>query len=188
MSNLKLFGLTVVCTMAVALGFFYRQHRHEESLRPQLTRMTDQVFLTSQLKPGSMRFLRQQQIKTVIDMRPDGESADQPSSKQIQQAARTMGMEFHYIPVPHESIPDEAVRSLQSILKNVEEPAVLYCRTGRRAARLYALAKASQANGPNQSEILKLVQSAGFNAEDLVKEIAQRIENRDKLQSKKGND
>ncbi len=180
MSNLKLFGLTIVCTMTVVLGFFYMQRRHEESLQPKLTRITDQVFVTSQLKPGNMRFLRQQQIKTVIDMRPDGESADQPPSEQMQRTAKEMGMEFHYIPVPHERIPDEAVDSLQSVLKDNEEPALLYCRTGRRAMRLYALAKASQADGPNADEILGLVQSAGFDAEDLAGDIAQRITNRAK--------
>jgi uncharacterized protein (TIGR01244 family) len=185
MSYFKLFALTVVCTMSVALCFFYLQRRHDESLQPKLTKITDQVFLTTQIKPSNMRFLRQQQIKTVIDMRPDGEAADQPSSEQMQQAAKANRIEFHYIPVPHERIPDEAVDSLQSVLKDLEEPAVLYCRTGRRALRLYALAKASQTDGPNANELLSLVRSAGFDAEDLAGEIAQRIANRGKPQPKK---
>ncbi|MDI1313457.1 TIGR01244 family sulfur transferase [Prosthecobacter sp.] len=182
MHYLKLFGLTVVCTMTVALGYFYLQRRHEDSLQPKLTRITDQVFLTSQLKPGDMRFLRQQQIQTVIDMRPDGEVTDQPSSEEIQRAAKASGMEFHYIPVPHDKIPDEAVGSLQSVLRDIDKPAVLYCRTGRRAVRLYALAKASQTDGPHADEILGLARSAGFDAEDLAGEIAQRIAHRDKPQ------
>ena len=183
MSNLKLFGLTMVCTMAVGLGYFYLKRRQEESLKPKLTEITDRVFLTSQLKPSSMRYLRQRQIKTVIDMRPDGEAADQPSSEQMMRMAEVMNMKFFYIPVPHEGIPNEAVDSLQSALKTVDEPVVLYCRTGRRAARLFALAKASQGGGPNADEILGLVRAAGFEGEDLAGEIARRIANRDKPQA-----
>lgn len=180
MSNLKLFGLTMVCTMAVGLGYFCLKHSQEESLKPKLTEIRNGVFLTSQLKPSSMRYLRQRQIKTVIDMRPDGEAADQPSSEQMRRTAEAMSMEFHYIPVPHEGIPNDAVDSLQSALKTVEEPVVLYCRTGRRAARLFALAKASQGGGPSAEEILGLVRAAGFEEEDLAGEIARRIANRDK--------
>lgn len=180
MSNLKLFGLTMVCTMAVGLGYFYLKHREEESLKPKLTEITNGVFLTSQLKPSSMRYLRQRNIKAVIDMRPDGEAADQPSSEQIRRMAEVMNMKFFYIPVPHEGIPNEAVDSLQSALKTVEEPVVLYCRTGRRAARLFALAKASQGGGPNADEILGLARATGFEVEDLAGEIARRIANRGK--------
>lgn len=182
MSNLKLFGLTMVCTLTVTFGYFYVQHGQRKSLEPQLTEITDRVFLTSQLKPSSMLHLKQRQIKTVIDMRPDGEAADQPTSEQMQRTAESIHMEFHYIPVPHEGIPNEAVDSLQAVLKTAEEPVVLYCRTGRRAARLFALAKASQPGGPDVDEIAGFVKAAGFEVEDLVGEITRRIARRDKAQ------
>lgn len=182
MSNFKLFGLTFVCTITVVVGYFYLDHRRQVSQQPTLTQLTDQVFLTAQLKPGNMRSLSQRQIKTVIDMRPDGEAADQPTSEQMQRTARAMNMEFHYIPVPHESIPDEAVDSLHAVLKDNQEPMVLYCRTGRRAARLYALAEASLSGGPNADDILARVRAAGFDAEDLARDITRRIASRGKTQ------
>lgn len=179
MSHLKLFGLTFLCTIIVSLGYFYMVRRNEDSLQPKLIKITDQVFLTSQLKPGSMPFLRRQHINMVIDMRPDGEAEDQPSSEQMGASAKTVGMKFHYIPVPHDSIPDKAVEALRVLLKK-ETAMVLYCRTGRRAVRLYALAEASQAGGPNADEILGRVKTAGFDAADLSSEIARRIAERNK--------
>jgi len=97
----------------------------------------------------------------------------------MQAAARNWGLGFHYIPVPHESIPAEDVVALGKALNPEVLPACLYCRTGRRAVRLYALVQASRSGGPNANEILEMVKNAGFSAEDLKDEIAQRIAHRD---------
>lgn len=87
-------------------------------------------------------------------------------------------MRFLYIPVPHESIPESAVAALDHALSEDPRSAVLYCRTGRRAARLFALVQASRSDGPGADEIFKMVSAAGFSAEDLKDDINQRIAHR----------
>jgi protein tyrosine phosphatase (PTP) superfamily phosphohydrolase (DUF442 family) len=63
-------------------------------------------------------------------------------------------------------------------LEKEPKPAALYCRTGRRAARLFALAEAARFNGPDADAIAQMVRNAGFAADDLAPEIANRISRR----------
>ena len=88
---------------------------------------------------------------------------------------KQQGLDFSYIPVPHESIPPATVNELRDVLLSSQKPAVLYCRTGRRAVRTFALFEASRQGGPSADTILAMVKHAGFSAEDLRPEIVSRI-------------
>jgi uncharacterized protein (TIGR01244 family) len=184
LSNLRLFLLVSVTTfLAVSLYFFLT--RLKPSDRPPLTQVSGDVFITSQLTPKSLRYLRSRGIRTLVDVRPDGEAPDQPPSSAIAEAARPYQVAFHYLPVPHESIPDSAIDSLAQVLAKDNPSTLLYCRTGRRAVRLLALAEATRPDGPNLNEILKLVRDAGFEADDLRERLQQRIAARAKAASPK---
>lgn len=160
------------------LSYFYVEQQINLRHQPKLQKIASKLFLTSQLKPRDMLFLRLQHIQTIVDMRPDGEEADQPSSTEMQRAATADHLKFHYVPVPHDSIPDTAVDSLKAVLDENHSRTVLYCRTGRRAVRLFALVSASQKDGPNAEDILNCVRAAGFTADDLSGNIQQRIAKR----------
>lgn len=174
MSNRRLFALTLLLTTGVMLVWLYATRTPRA---PAFRQVTDQVMVTSQLAPKHLR-LMEEDIGTIVDFRPDGEAKDQPSSTEMELAARESGIRFHYIPVPHESIPASAVEELSGILAHDPKPILLYCRTGRRAARTFALAEASRADGPGTEEIYKMVEVAGFTAEDLRGEIEARISKR----------
>lgn len=145
-----------------------------QALRPN-------VGVTEQLQPKSMRGVANRRFHTVIDLRPDGEAADQPSSAEMARAASAEGLKFVYIPVPHGRIPDDAVNKLQAALGNGEQNVLMYCRSGRRAARTWALVEASRAGGAGATEIMQAVREAGQSADDLRGDIEQRIARRPQL-------
>ncbi|MHA3770144.1 beta-lactamase hydrolase domain-containing protein [Verrucomicrobiota bacterium sgz303538] len=178
MSKRKLFITTFLIATAVFTAAIYFNRPGPHDRPPRVTRVSDQVSITSQLHPASVPYLRRYGIWTVVDIRPDGEAADQPSSADIERASHAGNMAFYYIPVPHETIPDAAVQALSSALENAKMGTVLYCRTGRRAVRLFALAEASRPDGPSLDSILEMVSTAGFSAEDLREAITHRISNR----------
>ena len=175
MSNFRLFILTLLVTTGVLTTWIYLDR--DKSTTPKLVPVANGVFLTSQLQPANVRRLRYQ-IRTIVDIRPDGEAKDQASSAEIAEASKNSRVSFHYIPVPHETIPADAVEALVDVLSNDSKPMLLYCRTGRRAARTFALAEASQADGPDANAICKMVAVAGYSAEDLRGEIDERISKR----------
>lgn len=173
----KLFAIPLVITAGILTGIIYAKRPGAGS--PKLLPIAENVFLTSQLKPTDTRYLRKQGIRSVIDFRPDGEAEDQPSSSEIESATQSRGITFHYIPIPHETIPESAVDTLsRALFQEDTRPTVLYCRTGRRAVRTFALAEASRSNGPVIEELVEMVRAAGFSAEDLRERLAQRISQR----------
>jgi uncharacterized protein (TIGR01244 family) len=177
MSKKRLFLISFLLTTGVMLLLMYLDQRKRGDV-PDLTRLTNNVFVTSQLKPSAVRELKIRRIRTIVDFRPDGEAADQTPSSVIESFSKAQGIAFHYIPVPHESIPDDAVDALRDVMSQSAKPTVLYCRSGKRAARTFALAVASQADGPDLDGILGMVRAAGFSAEDLKPNIAERISQR----------
>lgn len=180
MTPLKLFSFAVAVTACALLAFFYA-HRPERRLMPtELKPVGESLFVTSQLKPESVGYLRRRAINTIVDIRPDGEVSDQPSSAEIKQAADEEGLKFYYIPVPHGAVPADAVRKLDDVLASAPSgQVVLYCRTGNRAVRTYALVMASRLGGPDANAITGMIRQAGFTADDLRDEINRRIAERD---------
>ena len=179
MSRLKLFLLSLTLTTSVLLGMAYAgRSKRTASYAPVLQPVAEGVFVTAQLKPGDMFTLKRRGIRTLVDQRPDGEASDQATSSEMERAAKGSGIAFHYVPIPHESIPGSAVDELNEIVAHQEKPILLYCRSGRRAVRTFALEEASRSDGPSPEAIAAMTRAAGFPADDLKADIAQRVARR----------
>jgi len=87
-------------------------------------------------------------------------------------------MNFAYVPVPHGDIPAGAVTALARAMAENPKPILLYCRSGRRAARTWSLVEVSRSDGLDAADILAAVKAGGQSAEDLDTAIAARIANR----------
>ena len=97
--------------------------------------------------------------RAVICNRPEGESADQPATAAIREAAAAHGMAFRHIPVIPGDVTDADVDAFAAAMAEMPGPVLAYCRTGTRAATLWALSKA-----PNLSAdaVLKAAEGAGY--------------------------
>ena len=81
-------------------------------------------------------------FRTLINNRPDGEEPGQPSSAQIGAEAQRLGLRYHYVPVAHTGATEADAALLKAALKDVRGPTLAYCRSGRRAAAIKAMADA----------------------------------------------
>lgn len=135
------------------------------------------VGVTSQLQLRDIRRLTGR-FATIIDLRPDGEAPDQPSSSDVSSMCNSAGIKFEYVPVPHGTIPDSAVQALSHAIASSSKPILLYCRTGKRAVRTYCLAEASRPDGESLETILAAANTAGQSADDLAPELSARIAHR----------
>ena len=133
------------------------------------------IWVSAQIGPRDFDALNRRHFKSIIDLRPDGEAADQLPSAQARALAEQRGLHFAYVPVPHGDIPDDAVYALSAALASAEPPTLLYCRSGRRAARTWALAEAARTGGLDAATIAAAVRSVGQGADDLDAPIAARI-------------
>lgn len=133
------------------------------------------VAVRDQVSLAEVGTLKQQGFRSVIDLRPDGEAPDQPASTAVGEAARAAGLGFAYVPTPHGDIPDAVVDALAKAMAAAERPVILFCRSGSRAARVWALAEASRPGGARADVIAAAVRGAGLPVDDLLGRINIRI-------------
>lgn len=167
-----------VLAMLLGVGYVLASawwSRHQSRPTIEFKELTRGVWLTSQITLDDISKGRLHGVKTLVDLRPDGEATDQPPAAAIQDAIKNSGMKFSYIPVPHGTIPNDAVLQLQKLLREQPNPILLYCRSGNRAARTWALSEASTDFGLSGSTIRSSVSAAGFSTSDIDAEIDSRI-------------
>ncbi len=156
----------------VAGGFGWQQRQRTRALPAHP--LARNIAISQQLQPTAMPFVAER-FATVIDMRPDGEDAGQPSSGEMAAAAGAQKLRFAYVPVPHGEIPESAVTALSAELTRSGGDVLLYCRSGRRAARTWSLAEASRADGMGVDAILAAVHASGQDASDLRANLERRV-------------
>lgn len=169
-SKRALLGYSVLVGFLYAVGgnaySAYKVRTHAASVPVQ--HLAARIDLAPQLPLASMAGMRGRGYTTVIDLRPDGEDAAAPPSTAMASVASDAGLKFHYVPVPHGDIPDAAVDQLRQALSETQgEQVLLYCRSGRRAARTWALVESGRAGGLTVPQILEAVKAAGQDATDL---------------------
>jgi uncharacterized protein (TIGR01244 family) len=174
LSNGKIFLVSLLVGIACVVSFAWitGPGRREKPIR-QID--PSKIYLTEQLRESDFQRLARLRIATIVDMRPDGEAADQIPSQQVAAISKQRGMVFEYIPIPHGEIPAKGVDRLSSVLTNGKRPILLYCRTGKRALRTFCLAEAARKDGHSAEELNSIADRSGFEIKDLQPEIARRI-------------
>ena len=138
-------------------------------------KLTQSIHVREQVPLADVPGLSVKGYRTIIDLRPDGEERDQPASAAVAQAAAGAGLRFAYVPTPRGAIPDAVVADFARALDGAEGPVLLYCRSGSRAARVWALAEAARPGGGDAAAIAGAVKAAGQEVDDLMPRIAARI-------------
>ncbi|PKO44474.1 MAG: TIGR01244 family phosphatase [Betaproteobacteria bacterium HGW-Betaproteobacteria-22] len=96
--------------------------------------------VTGQITTGDMAEIARSGFKTVINNRPDHEGGgDQPESAMLEAAAKSVGLNYAYIPVIPNHIEPEQVAVFRACFASAEKPVLAFCRTGNRASNLYQL-------------------------------------------------
>lgn len=128
-----------------------------------------------QVSADDIPSLKASGYRTLINMRPDDEGQGQPNSADVAQAAAGAGLAYAYIPTPAANISDAVIDDLGRMLARAERPVLVYCRSGTRVARAWALAEASRAGGLDKQGIVAAVEQAGFGVGDLEPRIDARL-------------
>ena len=103
----------------------------------QIINLTDSVGVAGQVQPGDMPAIAEAGYKVVINNRPDAESADQPSSAEIAEAARAAGLEYHYYPLNAMNYPGDDPAAMAALFDDESRPVFAFCRSGTRSSNLW---------------------------------------------------
>ena len=104
--------------------------------------MSEIVGFAGQIAPEHVSQIVEKGFKSVINNRPDMEGGpSQPTSEQIEEAARAAGVDYVYQPVVAGQITEVDVRAFANHFNELPKPVLMFCRTGNRSNNLYQLAK-----------------------------------------------
>ena len=122
------------------------------------------VSASPQLSKADVAKAAQEGFRSIIDNRPDGEEPGQLSAADMRALAAGHGMGFAHIPVIPGKIGDEDIADMADALARLEGPILAYCKTGTRAASLWALC---QAGVRSADSIIATAADAGYDLTSL---------------------
>ena len=104
--------------------------------------MQESVGFAGQISAEQIPQVVEKGFRSVINNRPDMEGGtEQPTSAQIEEAARTAGLDYVYQPIVAGQITEFDVRTFANHYNELPKPILMFCRTGNRSNNLYQLAK-----------------------------------------------
>lgn len=136
-------------------------------------RLSDSFSVSAQLSPDDVKAAAAAGFKSIINNRPDQESADQPSSDDMANLALSLGMSYIHQPVVSGQISDENVDDFAALVRHSDAPILAFCRTGTRCTFLWALSNAKE---NDLNDIAASAAAAGYDISGLMPRLQQRKE------------
>ncbi|MEW9623018.1 TIGR01244 family sulfur transferase [Rhodanobacter geophilus] len=122
-------------------------------------RLTPAFGVAGQLDADDIAALAAQGWRSLVCNRPDGETADQPASAELVQAAARHGLAWRHIPVVSGQWREADVAAFAAALRTLPAPLLAFCRTGTRSIHLWALAMAGTLDAES---IRRIAADAGY--------------------------
>lgn len=130
-----------------------------------IRRVTDDFSVSPQISTADIADLPRLGFRNLINNRPDGETADQPSSEEVRVLAEAAGLTYIHAPFVGPPTP-EAVAAVRSCAQGTGAT-LAYCRSGTRSVTAWALAEG--VSGRLEAEtIVGYAAQAGYDLSTMV--------------------
>jgi uncharacterized protein (TIGR01244 family) len=121
-----------------------------------IRQVSGRFAVAPQISPADFSAIYAQGYRHIINNRPDGEERDQPTSQEIEAAARKEGMTYVHVPFVGRPTAD-AVKAVMA----ASPKTLAFCRSGTRSVTAWAMAQASDGGG--LQETIEAAQEVGYN-------------------------
>jgi uncharacterized protein (TIGR01244 family) len=123
-------------------------------------KVTDSFSVAPQIELADIARAKAEGFVLVINNRPDGEQPDQPTSAQMEAAAKAAGIAYVHIPVRGGPTPEQ-VDIERRLLTDTTGPVLAYCRSGTRSIVTWSIGQAL-AEERSRGELIALGAEAGY--------------------------
>ena len=104
----------------------------------KVIQLQEHLAVAGQIMPEHVADIAAAGFKVLINNRPDGEEAGQPSQAEISAAAEAAGLEYHYMPVNAMNYPGPDLPAMKRLFDDADDrPVLAFCRTGTRCTNLW---------------------------------------------------
>lgn len=115
----------------------------------QITRLSPRFSVSGQIAVGDVAEIAAAGFSALVNNRPDGEAADQPSSSEIEAEALRLGLEYYYIPVQPGQMTEEDAGRLADAMRRARGSIFAFCRSGARSTNLWKTAQQLASSNPS---------------------------------------
>ncbi len=106
-----------------------------------ITPVTSDFAVAPQLTLADFPEIARLGYRSVINNRPDGEGGpDQPPSDDMRAAAQAAGLSYAFVPVAPSASDPAAIEQMRSLLNELPQPVLAFCRSGARSTKLFQAA------------------------------------------------
>lgn len=136
---------------------------------PDFTHLTPDFAIGPQIAPGDFEALREAGFKSVINARPDDEPGEYLSSRDAIRQAEAVGLGYVHCPTENHSIFEAAnADCFEQAMATLPKPVFAHCKSGTRAAILWALVVARHRE---VEDVIATLRAAGQDLEFLEQEL-----------------
>lgn len=122
--------------------------------------ITDTYYVAPQVDPADMADVAAAGIKAVICNRPDAEVPPAFQADAVEAAARAAGLEFHRLPLTHQTMTPDIVARQMALAEGTDGPVLAYCASGTRSTIAWCLGQAAGEMAPD--DILRTAREGGY--------------------------
>jgi uncharacterized protein (TIGR01244 family) len=122
--------------------------------------LDDKTLVNGQIGPDDVAALRDLGVTLIVNNRPDGEDAGQPTSAQIEEAAKAAGVGYRHVPIARGMGPSDVEAMRDAIHAVGDGKLFAFCRSGNRSTLAWAVAKSE--DGVSKEELHRCATEAGF--------------------------
>lgn len=133
-----------------------------------MKQVSDKLFIAPQLSAADIRAAKGRGIAAIVNNRPDGEEAGQPTAAENRRVAEAEGLAYAHIPIAAGQITENKVRAFQMAVAEAGGPVLAHCKTGTRSATLHAIGEVLDGRMA-KDEIAPLGQRLGLDLAGAVK-------------------
>ncbi len=131
-----------------------------------IRKVTQSFSVAPQIEPEDVATAKAQGFVKLINNRPDGEVPGQPTSDQMEAAARAAGLDYVHIPFAGRPTPEQA----EAVAREAEGaggPVLAFCRSGTRSITAWSLGQA-MAGLRAPTELVELAAGAGYDLSPIL--------------------
>ena len=122
--------------------------------------LDERTLVDGQIGPGDVAALKALGVTLIVNNRPDGEDANQPTSDEIEAAAREAGLDYRHVPIARGLGPSD-IEAMREAMHSVGEGKLFaFCRSGNRSTLAWAVARSE--DGVSREELDRMANQAGF--------------------------
>ena len=122
--------------------------------------VTEDLSVAPQISVADVAEAARQGFSVIINNRPDGEEPGQPTSAEIERAAREAGLAYIHAPVRGSPGPDE-VEAVREVVDASDGRVLAFCRSGTRSIVTWAIGQA-MSGARTRGELVSLGRAAGY--------------------------